>query len=192
MTDIAWSDGRWTHPPVSVTEDAGDLIVTAAEGSDAWRLTSYGFIHDSEHALVAPFENGTAMEVEFTAAFSEQFDQAGIFVRVADEHWIKAGVEFADGAAQLGAVVTNGQSDWSLAPVPDWVGRRILVRVSRSGDALTIRARADDGDLQLVRVVPLAPDATAEAGPFVCAPTRAALVVPFHAWRRTAPDDSLH
>jgi regulation of enolase protein 1 (concanavalin A-like superfamily) len=192
MTDIAWPEGRWTHPPVTATEDAGDLVITAAEGSDAWRLTSYGFIHDSEHALVASFAEGTAMEVEFTAAFSAQFDQAGLFVRISDEHWIKAGVEFADGAAQLGAVVTNGHSDWSLAPVPDWVGRRILVRVSRSGNALTIRARADDGDLQLVRVVPLTPDATAEAGPFVCSPTRAGLAVPFHAWRRTAPDDSLH
>lgn len=192
MTLIPWSTGAWTHPPVAATESGGDLLVTAAEGSDAWRITSYGFIHDSEHALLAPFPIDSAVEVEFTAAFSEQFDQAGVFVRVSPEHWVKAGVEFADGVAQLGAVGTDGASDWSLAPVPDWTGRRILVRVSRGADALTIRAGISGTPLQLVRVVPFAGELTAAAGPFVCAPTRPGLVVPIHSWRTTAPDDSLH
>lgn len=192
MTDIPWSAGRWTHPPAAASDAGRDLLVTAIEGSDAWRVTSYGFVHDSEHALLVPFAEGAAMEVEFTAAFSEQFDQAGLFVRVSPEHWIKAGVEYADGRAQLGAVVTHPHSDWSLAPVPEWTGRRVLVRVSRSGDALTIRARVDGEELRLVRVVPFPPETPAEAGPFVCAPTRSGLVVPIHAWRVTAPDGVLH
>ncbi|MGN7979548.1 DUF1349 domain-containing protein [Microbacterium sp. 22195] len=190
--DIPWADGRWTHDPVAAVEDGTDLLVTAQEGSDAWRTTSYGFVHDSEHALLAPFARDSAIEVEFTAAFSEQFDQAGVFIRAREDHWIKAGVEYADGRPQLGAVVTDGMSDWSLAPVPDWLGRRILVRVSRAGDALTVRASVDGGELQLVRVVPFPPDAVAEAGPMICAPTRAGLTVPFHAWRVTAPDGGLH
>jgi len=191
-TDIPWSRGEWTNQPAAVVEQAGDLLVTAAEGSDAWRVTSYGFIHDTEHALLAPFPQDSAMEVEFTAAFSQQFDQAGIFIRVGGEHWIKAGVEFADGAAQLGAVVTDRVSDWSLAPVPEWNGGRIRMRVSRSGDALTIRAASEGNELQLVRVVPFAPDLAATAGPFTCAPTRAGLTVPFHSWRATPADRGLH
>ncbi|NSX37720.1 DUF1349 domain-containing protein [Pseudarthrobacter oxydans] len=190
--DIPWSQGAWTHPPVSTVEQGTDLMVTAKEGSDAWRTTSYGFIHDSEHALLAPFPPDSAMEVEFTADFSEQFDQAGIFVRISAGQWVKAGVEFADGSCQLGAVVTDGVSDWSLAPVPAWRGSRVLVRISRTGDALTIRAQAAGGPLQLVRLVPLDPAADAHAGPFVCAPTRAGLTVPFHAWRTTEPDGALH
>jgi regulation of enolase protein 1 (concanavalin A-like superfamily) len=177
---------------VAAREQGSDLVVTAQEGSDAWRLTSYGFVHDSEHALVAPFPTDSAMEVEFTAAFSAQFDQAGIFVRVSAERWVKAGVEFTDGSPFLGAVVTDQRSDWSLAPVPDWAGRRVLVRVSRSGDALTIRARAQDDPLHLVRVVPFEPELVASAGPFLCAPTRAGLTVSFHSWRRTERDDDLH
>jgi regulation of enolase protein 1 (concanavalin A-like superfamily) len=190
--DIPWPHGAWTHPPVSAAERGTDLLVTAKEGSDAWRATSYGFIHDSEHALLAPFPEGSAVEVEFTAGFSEQFDQAGVFVRVSAEHWVKAGVEFADGACQLGAVVTDGKSDWSLAPVPAWRDSRVLIRISRSGDALTIRAGAAGGPLQLVRVVPLNPAAEASAGPFTRAPTRAGLTVPFHAWRAMEPDGALH
>jgi uncharacterized protein len=192
MMNLPWSAGSWTHRPVAVVERGGDLLVTAAEGSDAWRLTSYGFVHDSEHALLAAFPQDSAMEVEFTAAFSQQFDQAGIFVRVSAEQWVKAGVEFADGYPSVGAVVTKGRSDWSLAPTPDWGERRVLVRVSRSGDALTVRARSEGGALQLVRVVPFEPDLAAGAGPFTCAPTRAGLTVSFHAWRLTEPDDRLH
>jgi regulation of enolase protein 1 (concanavalin A-like superfamily) len=192
MTDIPWNRGKWTNQPAAVVEHAGDLLVTAAEGSDAWRVTSYGFIHDTEHALLVPFAQDSAMEVQFTAAFSQQFDQAGIFVRVNAEHWIKAGVEFVDGSTQLGAVVTDRFSDWSLAPVPEWNGGLVRMRVSRSGGALTIRAASVDNELQLVRVVPMAPSLIAVAGPFTCAPTRAGLIVPFHSWRASPSDSQLH
>src|SRR4051794_13029248 len=129
---IPWSTGRWTHPPAAVREDGTDLLVEAVAESDAWRHTSYGFVHDSEHALVAPLLPDSAVEVEFTAGFDAQFDQAGVFVRASVEQWLKAGVEFADRLPQVGAVVTAGRSDWSVAPVPDWAGRRITVRASRS------------------------------------------------------------
>lgn len=190
--ELAASDGIWTTPPMSATEADGVLRVTAVEGSDAWRHTSYGFVHDTEHALLAPLEAGSAMEVEFSAPFTEQFDQAGLFVRAAADRWLKAGVEFADGVLNLGAVATDGMSDWSVAPVPSWAGRRVRVRVSRGDDALTVRAGADDEPWRLVRVVPFSGELTASAGPFVCAPTRAGLEVVFTAWRRTAADAALH
>ena len=191
MTDIPWTTGTWTTEPTAVDVADDGLRVTAAEGSDAWRITSYGFVHDTEHALVAPFEQGTAMEVSFVLDFSAQFDQAGIFVSVDPETWVKAGVELSDGEQSLGAVVTRGQSDWSLSPV-DWAGRIVTIRASRSGDALIVRARVDDEPWRLVRVAPLAPDAAASAGPFCCAPSRADLTVHFTAWRSTEADASLH
>ena len=192
MSDIPWAAGEWTHPPVSAVEQGSDLLVTAVEGSDAWRITSYGVIHDSEHALVTGFPAESAMEVEFTADFAQQFDQAGLFVGVSPQRWVKAGVELAGGRPQVGAVVTDGRSDWSMAPVPGWIGRRIRVRVSRGGDALAIRVGAGSGELQLVRLLPFEPAEPAAAGPYVCAPTRSGLTIRFHAWRRSAPDESLH
>jgi len=192
MATHAWDEGRWTNPPAAVHQDGADLIVTAVAGSDAWRITSYGFTHDTEHALLVPFAAPGAMEVTFVAALPELYDQAGIFIRASDTLWIKAGVERADGLPQVGAVVTNQRSDWSLAPVPDWDGRLVTIRASRAGDAITLRARVDDEPFRLIRVVPLDPALALEAGPFTCAPTRAGLAVRFTSWATGDADAALH
>ncbi|ROQ38742.1 hypothetical protein EDF46_2383 [Frondihabitans sp. PhB188] len=192
MNVIDWTSGTWTNAPVNVEITGDGMRVTAVEESDAWRITSYGFVHDTEHALLAPFAPGTAMEVSFRLDFSAQFDQAGIFVKVDDTSWIKAGVERSDGENSLGAVVTRGVSDWSLSPVPGWQGKLVTIRASRSGDALTIRARADEEPWRLVRVAPLDPEAAVTAGPMCCAPTRAGLTVHFTSWQTGPADTSLH
>lgn len=189
---VPWTDGRWTTPPLATETDGEDLRVTAVEGSDAWRVTSYGFVRDTEHALVAPLASGRAVEVTFRADLPEQFDQAGVFVRVDAEHWVKAGLERSDGVLQLGAVVTAGRSDWSVAPADEWSGRDVTVRASRTGDALIIRAGIAGEAMRFVRVVPLDPEAEVEAGPFVCAPTRAGLTVRLRRWAVGEGDASLH
>lgn len=189
---IPWNQGVWTNDPVDVATGLDGLRVTAREGSDAWRITSYGFVHASEHALLTRFEPGTGMEVQFRLDFSRQFDQAGIFVKSDEVTWVKAGVELSDGEESLGAVVTQGASDWSLCPVPHWAGRLVTIRASRSDSALTIRARVDAEPWRLVRVAPSDGEAEVMAGPFCCAPSSADLTVQFTSWRATPADVSLH
>lgn len=190
MTRVDWAFGRWTTAPAAVVAEGTDLLVTAVEGSDAWRHTSYGFVHDTEHGLLASFAQGVAVEVDFTAAFAAQFDQAGLLLRADDENWIKAGVEFADGQLQVGAVVTRGRSDWSVAAVPSWAGQRVTIRASWVDDAITLRARAGNEPFRLVRVIPW--ELPSSAGPMVCAPSRAGLIVRFHEWRIAEADGGLH
>jgi regulation of enolase protein 1 (concanavalin A-like superfamily) len=189
---IRWDEGVWTHPPRTSAVDGADLVVEAAEGSDAWRHTSYGFVHDSEHALLTSLPDGSAMEVTFVADLPEQFDQAGLYVARDERHWIKAGVEMADGSPQLGAVVTWPLSDWSVAPVSDWRQRAVTVRGSLNDGALTVRARADHDAWRLVRLIPVPSGTPLRAGPYVCAPTRVGLVVRFTSWVRDRADISLH
>ena len=113
--ELSWSAGEWTHPPVTTAEDGDDLLVTAAEGSDAWRITSYGFVHDSEHALLAPFpakSRGSRVHRLLLPSVRPSRN----FCRCLRRAMGKAGVEFADGRPHIGAVVTDGRSDWSLAP----------------------------------------------------------------------------
>ncbi|MFJ4174460.1 DUF1349 domain-containing protein [Microbacterium sp. NPDC089696] len=191
--NVPWSRGTWTRSPDAVsTTDAGTLEATAAEGSDAWRHTAYGFVHDTEHALLSPLAVGDAMEVSFRAPWSGQFDQAGIFLRADDEHWVKAGVEYADGHLGLGAVVTDIRSDWSVGHVDEWRDADVTVRVSRWIDAVVVRARAEDGPWRLVRVAPFDGERAASAGPFLAAPTRAGLTVTFTHWTRSPADAALH
>ena len=117
MNSIAWSAGTWTREPISISEKNGAFVVEAAEGSDWWRTTAYGFIHNDGHALVKDFPQDSSMEVSFILDYKEQFDQCGIFISSDDENWIKAAIEFCDGFPQVGAVVTATMSDWSTGRV---------------------------------------------------------------------------
>jgi regulation of enolase protein 1 (concanavalin A-like superfamily) len=191
LKSIAWSEGVWTRTPVSQKLENGHLIVEAAEGSDWWRITSYGFIHDDGHALLREFPQDSSIEVSFVLNFKEQFDQCGILIRSDEENWTKAAVEFSDGHPQLGAVVTRSQSDWSTGRVSEWIGKEVTIRVSRSGDALTVRAKADE-DYRLVRVAPLDSRRSWTAGPMLCAPTRAGFVATLTSWRVGESDAKLH
>jgi regulation of enolase protein 1 (concanavalin A-like superfamily) len=189
---LPWSAGRWTTPPDDAHEDGAELLVTATEGSDAWRHTSYGFVHDDAHGLLAPLAVGEAVEVEFDQAYDRQFDQAGVLLRADEETWVKAGVEVSDGAPQVGAVVTLGRSDWSVGAVPAWSGRAVTVRLSRAADSVTVRARVDQEPWRLVRVAPFPGEVEASAGPYCCAPTRPGLTVRFRSWRVGPADAALH
>ncbi|WP_350348253.1 DUF1349 domain-containing protein [Agromyces sp. G08B096] len=191
---VHWTAGTWTREPVAARIDDDDLVVAAAEGSDYWRTTYYGFLHDDGHGLLTEWPADAAMEVAFdSSALTELYDQAGIFLRAGEDRWIKAGIELNDGVPHVGAVVTDRVSDWSLAPVPDWAGQVITVRASRSADAVVLRARAGDGPWRTIRVAPFAAlPARAEAGPLVCAPMRQGLEVRFTRWVLAAPDADLH
>jgi regulation of enolase protein 1 (concanavalin A-like superfamily) len=191
MKEIAWSQGVWLNPPVNTVEVNSQLKVTTAHESDFWRNTSYGFVHDSGHALLTDFPAHSSMEVTFILDYSGQFDQAGIIVHSDSQHWIKAGVESADGFPQVGAVVTSINSDWSLAPVPTWMGKQVTVRASRTTDALTIRARCGEDD-QLIRLAPIDASLPMSAGPHCASPVSTSLEVTFTCWTHGDADLTLH
>ena len=193
VTD-GWRAGRrhrdWLNPPARVVREQDDLLVTATEGSDLWRTTSCGFVPDTGHALLAD-PDGTAAEVTFVPDVTAQPDQAGLRGPGRRGAVVKAGVELSDGVLQLGAVVTRGVSDWSVAPVPEWAGQAVVVRASRAGEALTVRARSGDGPWRPVRVAPL-PTGPLRVGLVCCAPTRSGLVVRSTDLRLVDGDASLH
>ncbi|KHL93430.1 hypothetical protein QW71_23630 [Paenibacillus sp. IHB B 3415] len=193
MRIVAWQDGAWSNEPVSSRVVAGALVAEAAEGSDYWQKTMYGFQHDNGHALLAPWEDAEAMEVSFSLdGFTELYDQAGIMLWHSEEVWIKAGIELNDGIPHVGAVVTDGYSDWSLSPVPEWTGEVITLRASRMKDAVILRARTENHPWRTIRVARFSYEAGKQAGPFLCAPTRPGFQVTFTRWAACAPDTDVH
>ncbi|RRR86082.1 DUF1349 domain-containing protein [Streptomyces sp. RP5T] len=190
---IDWSLASWLNPPPQAKRRDHSLWVTTGERTDFWRTTSYGFVHDDGHALMTALPDGTAAEVAFLPDhFDALYDQAGVMVRVGEGTWIKTGIEMTDGVPHLGAVVTRVVSDWSMAPVPLWERRLITVRASRSGDAVTIRARCEGEPWRMVRLGPLERNAHALAGPFCCSPQRAGLQLYFTELAIGPADTSLH
>jgi uncharacterized protein len=191
--NIPWSQGKWGTPPRSVQTLGSRLVVEAIEGSDYWEKTLYGFQHSSGHSLLAEWEDRNAVEVSFSLrGFSELYDQAGLMLWHSDTSWIKAGVEINDGVLHVGAVVTDGFSDWSLAPVPEWADGVVTIRASRSKDAVIIRASANGAPWRTLRVTRFPHEQGKLAGPFLCAPKRAGFTATFTCWRYTDPDADLH
>jgi regulation of enolase protein 1 (concanavalin A-like superfamily) len=192
MTQIPWDSATWLHEPAAQAVTEHGLVVITKANSDFWRETGYGFTHYSGHALLTHFPPDSAMEVEFSADWTHQFDQAGVMLHADERHWVKAGVEFADGVLGLGAVVTDERSDWSVGPVPEWTNQRIRIRLSRTRDALTIRARTAADPWRLVRLAPINPSLHWFSGPFAASPTREGLSVTFHSWQAANPDGDIH
>jgi regulation of enolase protein 1 (concanavalin A-like superfamily) len=151
---------KWLNEPTVWSGDASDLIVAVEPETDFWRTTHYGFIRDSGH-----FADTGQLGVRFKADFADQYDQAGLMLRIDAEHWIKAGLEL-DGQLWLSVVVTNGVSDWSQqpAPAPDADGF-YEIRAVREGDSVQILA----GD-QPVRLAPFPETGELQSGPMCAAP----------------------
>lgn len=192
--DVPPSEAVWLNRPSVVDLSGKDIIFTTDKESDFWRLTSYGFIHDSGHALLTELKDGRAIEVTFQALLEGKYDHAGVMLRVDSRNWIKVTVELVDGEPQLAVVVTRDYSDWSIAPVPTWNdgSTPVTVRASRSGDAVTFRARLGDQPWQFVRLAPLSASANILAGPMACSPTRSGLQVRFTKFALGPADLSLH
>ncbi|MGH3763060.1 DUF1349 domain-containing protein [Actinophytocola sp.] len=160
----------WFNEPATWTAGEDSLTVTTDPDTDFWRTTHYGFIRDTGHLL------GTELEVDFTLTatvagdYREQYDQAGIAIRVDEQNWIKSGIELVDGHQRISAVVTRGFSDWSMAPVDD--PATVTVRAERSGDTVSIRYGLDGAEpTTLLRLAYLPPATTVRAGVMAASPT---------------------
>eukprot|EP00930_Biecheleria_cincta_P058201 TRINITY_DN44053_c0_g1_i1.p1 TRINITY_DN44053_c0_g1~~TRINITY_DN44053_c0_g1_i1.p1 ORF type:complete len:231 (+),score=28.48 TRINITY_DN44053_c0_g1_i1:53-745(+) len=110
----------WSHEPSSWkrADDGSELEIVPDTGKDYWARTYYSplLIKSNAPALLCeiPAKQEATLELEFTLHPVEQFDQAGALVLIDENTWVKAGIEYCDGAPRLSCVVTNGGfSDWS-------------------------------------------------------------------------------
>lgn len=168
----------WLNPPPCHGYDTDGFWFETGQETDFWRHTHYGFVHDTGHALLSEVPADFTAVATFSADYREQFDQAGVMLRLNSENWIKAGLEFADGVFNFGAVVTRGRSDWSTMPVPD-PGNRQTIRFTRRANVVAIEVQLVGG-WRLLRLAEF-PAGAATFGPMACTPTRAGLRAHFHA-----------
>ena len=115
------------------------LELRTAARTDFWRETFYGFIRDSGHAFLRPVSGDFSASAKLRGDYEALYDQAGLFLRIDERHWIKAGIEFTDGLMHFSVVVTRGVSDWSVIPLPQAKPTdEVSVRLTRHGDAVRV------------------------------------------------------
>ncbi len=140
----------WYNEPEQweITDKQLSMYVTPQ--SDYWRISHYGFTVDDAPFYYALRGGEFEVKVKVTGDYREQYDQAGIMLRIDHENYIKAGIEFVDGKYNISTVVTHKTSDWSMIPLDKPVPF-IWMKAIRSMDAVEIYYSFDDKEYVMIR-----------------------------------------
>jgi len=84
----------WLNRPTYWSETGDTLTETAPPGTDYWRITHYGFIRDSGPFRYQEQTGNFEAKVRVAGKYHELYHQAGLMIRIDDQNWIKAGIEF--------------------------------------------------------------------------------------------------
>ena len=120
------------------------------------------------------------------ARYESLYDQAGIMVRLDEERWLKAGIEWSDGVPMLGSVLTLGQSDWSTGPYSS-DPTNLWLRVTVQAGVVRLQTSSDGRTWTLCRLAPFPAASRYLVGPMCCTPSRAGLQVRFSEFRVGPP-----
>jgi regulation of enolase protein 1 (concanavalin A-like superfamily) len=170
---------HWLNEPASWQRTDDVLRVTVDPGTDFWRATGYGYIHDNGHVYGDRLPGDVDVSVRMRGTFAHQYDQAGIMLRADEQTWLKTGVEFFEGRLRLSTVLTLGWSSWIVADLPADL-EEITLRVSRRGDAVEVRYAAGEAPAELAALVYMPPDCEVMAGIMCAAPEGSGFIVSFH------------
>nr|XP_058962083.1 uncharacterized protein LOC131789028 [Pocillopora verrucosa] len=179
-------DILWYNPPqqykLRCNGDTG-LKVFSKGQTDFWKRTYYNpqIIKDDGHLLhLVVKQMNSVIETSFELKALNQFDQAGIMVRVDGDHWIKTGLEYVDGECSMSCVVTNRWSDWSTQ---SWNSNKLALRVHKINDDYVVESKLPDGspdDWKFVRIAHLESGGKAvKIGLYCCSPTKEGMSVVF-------------
>jgi len=160
---------EWLGEPREWQEQGGELVVRTDPRTDFWRTTHYGFVRDNGHFRWMWAEGNWQAEVRVAGEYRDQYDQAGLMVRLDERNWVKCGIEFFDGRQHLSVVVTRDYSDWSVVPLegdPPAVGLRVV----RQGDTVEVHAAPAGADYRLLRLAYLAPADRVQVGMMCASP----------------------
>lgn len=158
----------WLNPPPDWSEADGRLRLVTAPRTDFWRKTHYGFVRDTGHFRHTTVSGDFTATVRIEGSYRDQYDQAGLMLRLNAETWVKTGIEFVDGRQWVSAVITRGLSDWSVAPLAP-APKALWVEVHRAGETIQIFYGPDRPDA-LLRVGALTPRPTVDVGLMAASP----------------------
>lgn len=144
---------QWFNEPEKWEIKNNTLNMQVTPKSDYWRVSHYGFTVDDAPFYYATYGGEFEVKVKITGNYKTRFDQMGLMLRIDNERWIKAGVEFVDNKFNISAVVTDKKSDWSvlqLEKTPSFV----WIKAVRRLDAVEFFYSLDDKNYIMIRNAP--------------------------------------
>jgi uncharacterized protein len=169
QSEGARTNVEWYNEPAAWVEEDTTFSMTAEPETDFWRKTHYGFIRDTGHFVFIRQSGDFSVEVDLSADYRDQYDQAGLMLRDDDERWIKCGIELVDGVHYASAVVTDDYSDWSVAPLAG-APKSVKIRLTREDQTVMIHFSIDGGPERLIRVSHLKMDDQVQIGMMCASP----------------------
>lgn len=168
---------KWEIEPLRWSLGESGLKVETYGKTDFWQKTHYGMQADSGNFLgISVEEKNFSLSTRVRYRGRNEFDQAGLMVRISPLDWIKTSVEYQPGTAdKLGAVVTNlGYSDWSCQDFAN-PGCEIILRIraERPDFVIEYMIPGGPGEWKLIRVAHLHKDhedIPLLAGIYCCSP----------------------
>lgn len=173
---------RWLNEPGRWEGREDRLDVRTDPDTDFWQRTHYGFRRDSGHFFYREMTRDFTASVQVEGRYRDQYDQAGLMLRASDQVWLKAGIEYVDGAQQASVVVTRSYSDWSVSPLAP-AAERFWVRVTRQGGNISVEGSTDGETYALLRIAWLIDDAPLQVGAMCASPEGSGFDVTFHELR---------
>lgn len=183
----------WFNEPARWRRSGPEVTLTTKPGTDFWRRTHYGYVHDNGHFLGTRILGDFVATAEVDGDYTDQYDQAGLMVRLDAERWVKVGAELVDGGIEMSAVFTHGVSDWSMVPLGILDGP-LHLRLTRTKDSLGVEFSLDAAQTWIThRLGYLPPDLPAYVGPMAASPKGEGFEVTFRAItiRRTSDRSDL-
>lgn len=160
---------KWENTPKIWRQDGASLLETVPSGTDYWRVTHYGFIHDNGPFRYETRSGNFEAKVKISGKYHELYHQAGLMIRIDDKNWIKTGIEFVNGHQNVSAVVTREFSDWSVLPRTDNPAF-IWMRLQRFNDTVQISYSLDGAKWSMVRLAYFPPNVPVKIGMVTAAP----------------------
>jgi regulation of enolase protein 1 (concanavalin A-like superfamily) len=159
----------WFNEPSQWSESDGQIDIRADAHTDFWRITDYGYVRDNAHIYGESVSSDFDFEVRVEADYADQYDQAGVAIRVDESRWIKSGVEMYEGRLRFSTVITVDHSNWVIADLPK-AFRTLNLQLTRRKDVVQIGYSVDDRALEMASVVYLEPGVAAFVGVMCAAP----------------------
>ncbi len=168
----------WLNQPPHSSETGDTLTETAPPGTDYWRVTHYGFIHDNGPFRYQEETGNFEAKVRIAGKYHELYHHAGLMIRLDDRNWIKAGIEFLNGKQSVSAVVTREFSDWSMLTCSDNPAF-LWLRLQRYHDTVQVSYSRDNQAWSVIRLAYFPPLVPVKIGMMAAAPGKEPLEVTF-------------